>query len=482
MKTATFRILIAGMALALQPGSVGGAANFDEAMKKAAADYELRLRAAADELTATRARIAQEKAPLLERMRAAQNRVIAASSEKRRLETSTENVGEDRRKVLKQLDDSRKTASYITTLAHDGLKALSDGFAPGESGLWNERAESLRSQIEDANSGPTGRAALDAAEFMLEHTRQSLGGYTARGRALLSGTNRVVDGTFAFAGPETYFLPDAGAGQPATVRLRDGSTNPIAYELADWPAADATAFFGGQTGRVIADSSGGKALRLKETRGTIWEHIDTGGVVAYAIVVVGLVALLMILQKMRDLARMAVDGPVAVQAFLGAVASGTPAEADRALESLKGTTRELFAAGLRHRHEPKSIMEEHLQSVLLDQRIFFERRLPLLAVIATAAPLMGLLGTVVGMVKTFALITVFGTGNAAKLSSGISEVLVATELGLVVAIPALVAHGFLAHRIHKKLSQLERYALQFVTAAETAKVRQNQGRVDAIPA
>jgi biopolymer transport protein ExbB len=101
---------------------------------------------------------------------------------------------------------------------------------------------------------------------------------------------------------------------------------------------------------------------------------------------------------------------------------------------------------------PKEILEEHLQSVLLRQSLHFERRLPLLAVIATAAPLMGLLGTVVGMVKTFALITVFGTGNAGKLASGISEVLVATELGLIVAIPTLIAHGFLAHRIQRNLS------------------------------
>jgi biopolymer transport protein ExbB len=126
--------------------------------------------------------------------------------------------------------------------------------------------------------------------------------------------------------------------------------------------------------------------------------------------------------------------------------------------------------GLQYADQPKIILEERLQAVLLEQRLHYERRLPLLAVIATAAPLMGLLGTVVGMVKTFALITVFGTGNAGKLSSGISEVLVATELGLAVAIPALVTHGFLAHRIQKNLSLLERYALQFTTAVETARV------------
>jgi biopolymer transport protein ExbB len=115
---------------------------------------------------------------------------------------------------------------------------------------------------------------------------------------------------------------------------------------------------------------------------------------------------------------------------------------------------------------PKELLEEHLYAVLLRQRLHYERWLPLLAVIATAAPLMGLLGTVTGMVRTFALITVFGTGNAGKLASGISEVLVATELGLMVAIPTLIAHGFLSHRIHKNLALLERYALEFVTVVQ----------------
>jgi biopolymer transport protein ExbB len=69
-------------------------------------------------------------------------------------------------------------------------------------------------------------------------------------------------------------------------------------------------------------------------------------------------------------------------------------------------------------------------------------------------------------VKTFTLITVFGTGNAAKLSSGISQALVTTELGLMVAIPTLIAHGFLSHRAQKKLFQLEQDSAGFVTAAE----------------
>lgn len=469
-----------GMAVSifLLAGPAWGDEGFDAALKKASLDYEARLREATENLVAVRAKLAGEKAPLLDQMRAAQDRIIAAESETRRMRITQENAGETRRRLLKQIDDARKNSSYANTLAHDSLKALDERLSPGEDGAFSERMQSLRERLE---TGAGGAVAADVAQFMLDYTRRSLGGHARTGTAILNETNRVVEGTFAFLGPETFFLPASDDARPAVVRSREGATNPIAFEMAEWRRADAEPVFKGQVGRIPADATGGKALRLKETRGTIWQHIDTGGVVAYAIVVVGVVSLLMILQKMRDVARMVVDGPAAVQAFLGALASGAPADAERALEALHGSTRELFATGLRHRTEPKTILEEHLESVLLEQRLFYERRLPLLAVIATAAPLMGLLGTVVGMVKTFALITVFGTGNAAKLSSGISEVLVATELGLIVAIPTLVAHGFLAHRIHKKLAQLERYALQFLTAAETAKVRRHPDARDPMP-
>jgi len=220
----------------------------------------------------------------------------------------------------------------------------------------------------------------------------------------------------------------------------------------------------------MADVSGGKALQLEAGRSDLRQHIAKGGAVAYAIVAIGLLALLMIAQKVRDVFTMGVAGPAQVREFLGAVAAGSTGDAERRLAAFGGSTRELFEEGWAQRAQPKAVLEERLQAVLLRQRLHFQRRLPLLAVIATAAPLMGLLGTVVGMVRTFALITVFGTGNAGKLAGGISEVLVATELGLVVAIPTLVAHGFLAQRIHKNLSTLERYVLEFITAATGDRV------------
>jgi biopolymer transport protein ExbB len=465
------RILTALASVFLISACARGAETFDDAMKRATADYGERLKTAADELNTARKRIADEKAPLLTEMRTVEDRIVALQSEIEQIQTGQADASEQHRKLLMDLDALRKNTTYIGTLAHDGLTAYQESLAPGEGQLFSDRIEALGTKLDDTSSGPNGQAAMDIAEFLLERTKRELGGYTAQGSSLIDGNNQVFKGTFAFAGPETFFQPEGG-GRAGTVRPRAGSIYPVTYALASWNPGEASALFEGKPGSIVADASGGKALRLKETTGSVLDHIQKGGLVAYFIIGVGCVALLMIVQKIGDLVRLSVDSPQVVHAFLAGVAQGAVAKAEVAVKALKPPTRELFQVGLRYSGGSKEILEEHLQAVLLRQRLHFERRLPLLAVIATAAPLMGLLGTVVGMVKTFALITVFGTGNAGKLASGISEVLVATELGLVVAIPTLIAHGFLAHRIQKNLSLLERYALEFVTASSTAKANQ----------
>ncbi len=461
MKKLLYPVLVAGLLwnVAL------GAENFDEALKRAATDYAARLRQANEELNQTRERITREKAPLLSELRAAEDRIIALERENIRLATGQEQAAANKRRLLRDIEEVRKTGAYVTTLASDALKALSEGLPPGEEPLVGDRLRELQEKLEAAAAAGTGGpASIDVAEFLLERTQRSLGGLLVSSRAMNANDNLMQDGTLAFVGPEVFFQP-AGGGNAGIVRLREGSRQPVFYPQPAWSTAESSALFSGRIGSMPADPSGGKALRLQQTSGTLYEHIEKGGKVAYAIVLVGIVALLLIIHKIFDVAAMRVDTSPRVPEFLNAVATGARADAQAAMPGLKRTTREVFAEGLRHLDAPGNILEEKLEAVLLGQRLHFERRLPLLAVIATAAPLMGLLGTVVGMVKTFTLITVFGTGNAAKLSSGISEVLVATELGLAVAIPALVVHGFLAHRINKNMAQLERQALEFVTAA-----------------
>lgn len=430
-----------------------------------------RQQAAAEELNRTRERIAAEKAPMLQRMRAAEDRILAATAESRRLKTQQENAAAERRRLLKDVDAARKITVFATTTARDSLAALRDSLPPGEPKTSAEAVSSLVARMDNTERAPEAQIALDGVSLLLTRLENALGGYTTEGEAIHATTNQVMRGQFAYAGPEVFFqAADHSIAGP--VRQREGSDLAVVYPMAAWDAGEASRFFAGEEfARVPLDASGGKALKLQQTHGSVWSHIEKGGLMAFIILGVGGVAFMMIVQKARDVIRMRPSDTNAVESLLAMIARDDSTEAARILAGLKGPTRELFDAGLTHRGESKALLEEHLESVLLEQRLHFERRLPLLAVIATAAPLMGLLGTVVGMVKTFALITVFGTGNAGKLSSGISEVLVATELGLAVAIPTLIVHGFLAHRIEKNLSQLERYALRFAIAVETARAR-----------
>ena len=264
------RLLAGVIAATLAFTAARGAENFDDALKRAALDYTERLHQASDELNRTRERITREKAPLLEELRAAEGRISALEHETSRLGTDQENAAANKRRLLRDLEDARKTGAYITTLATDGLKAAGEDSLPGESILTGDRPRELQEKLEAAAAAGTGGpAALDVAEFLLARTQRSLGGQLAAGRALNADSNLAQDGTFAFAGPEVYFQP-SGGGAAGIVRLREGSRQPVYYPQAQWAAAGSAALFAGKLGSLPADPTGGKALRLQQTGGTVW--------------------------------------------------------------------------------------------------------------------------------------------------------------------------------------------------------------------
>jgi biopolymer transport protein ExbB len=475
MKRPLISSWLAAFAIAMSATSTFAADDFDAEMKRAVLTYTERLDKANAELNETRQRVEKERAPFMTASRAVEDRIVAAETEISRFENEREQAQEQRRRLLKEGDLLRKNAVYLRTLAVDGLKVFGNGLAPGETQRLDPSFQEVTRGLEAPSDAAATKGAIDGAEYLLRQVTEELGGYTANGRSLVGGAKQLQNGTFAFVGPETFFRAESGAAG-VVPRMRTDSNYPITHPLPEWKAERAAAFFAGRDSEFPADATAGRALRLKETTGTFREHLEKGGVVAFAILAVGFLAVGLMILKVRDVARLALDSPETVKQFLTTVAAGDLIGARRKLAGLKPAARELFSDGLEQAEESKETLEEHLQAVLLRLRLQAERRLPLLAVIATASPLMGLLGTVVGMIKTFALITVFGTGNAGKLASGISEVLVATELGLAVAIPTLVIHGFLSQRIHKNLATLERWALQFVTATTKRQVENEVGK------
>jgi biopolymer transport protein ExbB len=123
---------------------------------------------------------------------------------------------------------------------------------------------------------------------------------------------------------------------------------------------------------------------------------------------------------------------------------------------------QVLAAGLVNRHAPRDVLKEAIEDSGRHVVHDLERYLGPLGTIAAISPLLGLLGTVSGMISAFTAITAQGVGNPTVLAGGISEALVTTAAGLIVAIPSLIAYRYLRGRVDSLVVQIEKEAIRFV--------------------
>ncbi len=122
----------------------------------------------------------------------------------------------------------------------------------------------------------------------------------------------------------------------------------------------------------------------------------------------------------------------------------------------------ILAAGLVNRNHPREFMKEAIEEEGRQVVHELERYLNTLGTIANISPLLGLLGTVIGMIKVFAAITTSGVGNPTVLAGGISEALITTAAGLSVAIPSVIFHRYLSGRVDRIVLSMEEQALKMV--------------------
>nr|WP_250647767.1 MotA/TolQ/ExbB proton channel family protein [Sessilibacter corallicola] len=124
----------------------------------------------------------------------------------------------------------------------------------------------------------------------------------------------------------------------------------------------------------------------------------------------------------------------------------------------------ILAAGISNSRHGRDVMKDSIEEAANQVIHDMERYLGILGTIAAVAPLLGLLGTVIGMINVFTAIMVQGTGNAGALAGGISEALITTAAGLCVAIPAMMAHRFYQRRIDTLVVTMEQEAVKLVDA------------------
>lgn len=296
------------------------------------------------------------------------------------------------------------------------------------------RAQESRDLAVDRVDGTLVRAAASLPGFEVPQGDTPEAQATAFGAVLAEADRRLADGRRVHEAPGAWFGTD---GSRATGTIRHYGR--IAAEGIDaGPLAPAGE---GRWIRVEGDGTflfeGTAKNATPEPEKTWSDQLEAGGVVGFVILALGFVGVLLAGFRVLSMA----------------IARGG------ALRRV----REAVLAGPKVRE----LMEDRAAEAILRETPAIQRFGSAILVIAAVAPLLGLLGTVTGMIGTFDILTEFGTGDPRMLSGGISEALVTTQLGLVVAIPMLLIGNLLDRAGSNLLDRLETEALHAMNAAET---------------
>ncbi|MCC7092242.1 MAG: MotA/TolQ/ExbB proton channel family protein [Nitrosomonas sp.] len=196
---------------------------------------------------------------------------------------------------------------------------------------------------------------------------------------------------------------------------------------------------------------------------TLLEHIDSGGPIGWVIVTLGLIGGCFILIRMALLRTNSADTKKLSDQIIHDLAEGNLDVAKQTCQAKEASAiGRVLLYTLRHLKDDRDHMEGIVYEAILQESGPLDRFGPAILVIASVAPLLGLLGTVTGMIETFDSITQFGTGDPRLLSEGIAIALVTTELGLVVAIPTLLLGSLLTTWARNIKRDMEHAALRIV--------------------
>ncbi len=231
----------------------------------------------------------------------------------------------------------------------------------------------------------------------------------------------------------------------------------------------------GKSDVAPVDISAGGALRQITHKVSLLEEYNLGGPIMWPLAALGLAVLVIAITKAIYLRRVHGDTDKIMGAVNDLAAKGDWAGVDKIMETHKNhnwPVVNVIRDGINARREDRETLESVLQESILREMPRLEKGLSVVAVFGAVAPLLGLLGTVTGMIATFRIITLYGTGDPKLMSGGISEALITTEWGLYIAIPTMLIHTYLSRRVNSIVGDMEEKA---VTMSNTIQKEQRRG-------
>ncbi|MDQ3000456.1 MAG: DUF3450 family protein [Fibrobacterota bacterium] len=259
------------------------------------------------------------------------------------------------------------------------------------------------------------------------------------------------------------------------VKAGEGALTP--YEWRENLPAEATTALAANMAKLIKGEAGaaaipidilpnqtqGKAYMTKEDK-TFFQHfkemLKTGGIFMWPLLVVPFIVLYLFFSKLIYLIGRRSGGTKTVAEAQESLLSNPRHAVALSEKQPKSLVLKVIAAAAASEGKDREGAEKEVQETLLHEVPMLERHLTTLSVLAAAAPLLGLLGTVSGLISMFQVITEFGVNDPKLLAGGIGEALIATETGLLVAIPTLLGHNWLANRVDRLVASAEFNAMK----------------------
>ena len=180
------------------------------------------------------------------------------------------------------------------------------------------------------------------------------------------------------------------------------------------------------------------------------------------LLVFSVVAFAVILERLWSYSRLNINEKSLLEKVQAALKRGNIQEASFICESINHPLGEVLNVGIKNKDLPREDISDLLSGALIETKSYLERKNSVLSTISFISPLLGLLGTVMGIIRAFHDLSVSGSGGPSVVMAGVAEALVSTAIGIIVAIPAAIFYNYFMNKVKTILTRIESNSIRFL--------------------
>lgn len=427
---------------------------------------DAKLEDAVSRLSNIRSKIASEKIPLATQRDEYFEKLRSITKEADRAQRLSDNQSSDLSSMEADLKAQGEVVDYLINLSAEFGRTLGSQLDPSETPRYQPMVDAAANAAEDPYLGLLEKLEpqTNVLTAAIDRMKTLSGGAKYPGKAVLND-GILTSGTFARFGPVTFFASDSG---DAGLVKNGASLEPAVVTIAEGKYDEAiVSFANGDTASIPLDSTLNNAMAIAATKESVGEHIGKGGIWVWPILGFAGLSLLVAAFKAFELYSLPKPKEGLLGEILASLANGDQEKAAKLANNAPGPVGHMLQQGVKYSNHDAELVDEILYESIVETQPRVMRLLPFISVTAAVAPLLGLLGTVTGMINTFNRIKIFGTGDAKSLSGGISEALITTEFGLIVAIPSLLLYALLSRRAKGFIARMEKMSISFINGIKS---------------